>query len=86
MLSLAERNVVVVLSGDFVRTPSGDHGDGTVATVIGKYVKNKLSFGVNARAQLPAGTPGMKGFWAAVATALKAPGKPFGDDPHGIVA
>ncbi len=82
MLSLTDRNVVVALSGDFVRLPSGDHGDGTMVTMMGKYVKPVLSFPSNASCQFSGSTPGSKGFWAAAAAALKVPGTPFGANPH----
>lgn len=82
MLNLPDRNVVVAISGELVRLPNGDHGDGTVAAVFGKYVKRGVSFGVNAQSRFAAATPGVQQFWAAVASALKVPGTPFGANPH----
>lgn len=82
MLNLPDRNVVVSLSGELVRLPSGDHGDGTVAAVFGKYVKQGVSYGVNSQARFASDTPGVKPFWAAVASALRVPGQPFGPNPH----
>lgn len=82
MLSDTERNVVIALSGELVRLPNGDHGDGTVAAVFGKYIKRGISYPVNAQARFAAGTPPPKAFWAAMAAAVKAPGQPFGANPH----
>jgi hypothetical protein len=82
MLNLPDRNVVVCISGELVRLPSGDHGDGTVAALFGKYVKQGLSFGVNAQARFATGTPGVEPFWSCVAAACKVPGQPFGANPH----
>ncbi len=82
MLESADRNVVVCISGELVRTPSGDHGDGTVAVLLGKNVKQGVSFPVTNQSRFAAGTPGVPGFWAAVAAACKVPGAPFGANPH----
>lgn len=82
MLNSPDRNVVVVLSGELVRLPSGDHGDGTVAVMLGKNVKQGVSFPVSNQSRFAAGTPGVKAFWAAAAAALKVPGQPFGANPH----
>ncbi|MDF2693334.1 MAG: hypothetical protein K0S65_1717, partial [Labilithrix sp.] len=76
----------VCVSGELVRLPNGDHGDGTVAMLFGKHVKRGLSFPVNAQARFAANTPGPRGFWAAVAAALKVPGEPFGANPHPLIA
>lgn len=86
MLNLPDRNVVVAISGELVRLPSGDHGDGTVAAVFGKYVKQGVSFGVNGQSRFAASTPGVKQFWAAIASALRVPGQPFGANPHALTA
>lgn len=82
MLNTPDRNVVVCISGELVRLPSGDHGDGTVAVMLGKNVKQGLSFPVTNQSRFAAGTPGVKEFWAAVASALRVPGQPFGANPH----
>ncbi|MBX3226151.1 MAG: hypothetical protein KIT84_28740 [Labilithrix sp.] len=83
MLEMPDRNVVVAISGELVRLPSGDHGDGTVAMLFGKHVKTGVSYGVTSEgARFAPGTPTPKGFWAAVAAALKVPGAPFGENPH----
>ena len=86
MLNLPDRNVVVCISGELVRLPNGDHGDGTVAAVFGKYVKQGVSFGVNAQSRFASGTPGVRQFWAAIASAVRAPGQPFGANPHPLTA
>jgi hypothetical protein len=85
MLNLTDRNVVVAISGELVRLPSGDHGDGTVAALFGKYVKQGVSYGVNASSRFGSGTPGVKGFWSAVAAACKVTGSPFGANPHNVI-
>ena len=85
MLNLPDRNVVVAITGDFVRVPNGDHGDGVVTAVFGKYVKQGLSKGVDGNARFATGTPGVDPMWAAIAAALKCPGSPFGANPHPIV-
>jgi hypothetical protein len=82
MLNDPTRNVVVCISGELVRLPSGDHGDGTLAVLLGKHVKQGLSFPVTNQSRFAAGTPGVQAFWAAAAAALKVPGTPFGANPH----
>jgi hypothetical protein len=86
MLNLPDRNVVVAISGELVRLPNGDHGDGTVAMLFGKHVKRGRSHVVNSQARFAANTPGPKGFWAAVAAAVKVEGEPFGANPHPLIA
>ena len=85
MLALPDRNVVVCISGELVRLPSGDHGDGTVAALFGKYVKQGVSFPVDSSAQFASDTPPPKAFWAAVAAACKVQGQPFGANPHPLI-
>ncbi len=85
MLGIEGRNVVVCLSGEMVRLPSGDHGDGTVAALFGKKVKQGVSFGVDARSRFNPNTPNQKGFWAAVAAACGVDSQPFGANPHPII-
>ena len=85
MLALEDRNVVVCISGELVRLPNGDHGDGSVAAMFGKNIKQGVSFGVDAKSRFASGTPDVKGFWAGVATACNVPGSPFGSNPHAIL-
>jgi len=85
MLNLPDRNVVVCISGELVRLPNGDHGDGTVAVLMGKNIKQGMSFPVNAQSRFAPTTPPVKAFWAAVASAVKVPGTPFGANPHAVV-
>ncbi len=85
MLNTPDRNVVVCISGELVRLPSGDHGDGTVAVLLGKHVKQGISYPVTNQSRFAAGTPPVMGFWAAVAAALKVPGTPFGANPHASI-
>ena len=82
MLNLPGKNVVVALSGDFVRLPTGDHGDGTMVTVMGKYVKQGVSFPIDGNARFAPGSPGSKQLWSYLAAALKVQGTPFGANPH----
>jgi len=82
MLNSPDRNVVVCISGELVRLPDGDHGDGTVAVLMGKNVKQGVSYPVTSQSRFSAETPGVKAFWAAVAAACKVPGTPFGANPH----
>ncbi len=86
MLNFPGKNVVVAISGEFVRETTGHgHGGGVVAAVFGKYVKQGLSFPVNAQARFSATTPGTMSFWAAIAAALRVPGQPFGANPHALI-
>jgi hypothetical protein len=85
MLNLPGRNVVLCLTGDFVRLPNGDHGDGAVATVMGKNIKRGRYFGCSATSRFAAGTPNMDGFWAGLAAAVGVPGTPFGANPYAIL-
>jgi hypothetical protein len=83
MLDMEGHNVVVAISGELVRLPSGDHGNGTVAALFGKHVKTGVSMGVtSSAARFDPNTPGPKGFWAAVADACQVPGAVFGANPH----
>ena len=66
---------------------NGDHGEGVVTAVFGKYVKQAASFMCDGNARFnPATTPGVDAHWAAIAAALKCPGNPFGANPHAILA
>lgn len=85
MLNLPDRNVVVAITGDFVRVPNGDHGDGVVTAVFGKYVKQAASFLCDGNARFSPNTPPVDAHWAGIAAALKCPGTPFGANPHPIV-
>jgi hypothetical protein len=85
MLEMPDRNVVICISGELVRLPNGDHGDGTVAMLFGKHVKRGLSFPVDSKARFAPTTPGPKAFWAAVAQAVRIAGQPFGSNPHPLV-
>jgi hypothetical protein len=86
MLDLEGHNVVVAVSGELVRLPNGDHGDGTLAALFGKRVKKGVSFGVDTKSQFNPNTPPVKGFWAAVAAACGVAGQPFGPNPHALIA
>lgn len=85
-LAMANRNVVTVIMGDFSRSlPGSDHQANLTATVIGKYVKLGTTGRVSANVGLPAGTPGIDGFWAYLAAVTGAAGAPFGANPHNLV-
>ncbi len=85
-LNMPNRNVVTVIMGDFSRSlPGSNHQANLTATVLGKYVKLGTTGRVNADVALPAGTPGIDGFWAYLAAVLGASGKPFGNNPHNLV-
>ncbi len=87
MLSLPDKNVVVVLAGDFVRIPDpdGSHGNGAMSAVFGKYVRQGVSFPCSAAGTFASTTPNVEALYAAIAAALKVPGQPFGANPHRIV-
>jgi hypothetical protein len=85
MLNLPDRNVVVAITGDFVRVPNGDHGEGVMTALFGKYVKQGVSFPCDGSAKFNAKTPGMDGHWAAIASALKVSGDPFGANPYTVI-
>jgi hypothetical protein len=85
MLGLDGHNVIVCISGELVRLPSGDHGDGTVAALFGKNVRQGVSFGVDEKSRFADGTPPVRAFWAAAAAACGVAGQPFGANPHPLV-
>ncbi len=86
MMALQGKNVVTVIMGDFARSlPGSDHQPNLSATVIGKYVKAGSTGNTDARNGLPAGTPGIQGFWAYLAAVCGATGSPFGANPHNLV-
>ena len=72
--AFANKNVVTVITGDFVRRPSNSqHGSGIAATVIGPHVKVGSTGVVDSQARLPNQTPNSAAYWAYLATVLKAP-------------
>lgn len=84
--AMTGRNVVTAIFGDFSRSlPGSDHQANLTASVMGKYVKLGTTGRVNRNVQLPNGTPGIRGLWAYMHAALKGPGQPFGNDPHGLI-
>lgn len=83
MVQDPNRNVTVVLMGDFSRSlPGSNHQPNLSATVIGKYVKRGTTGRVNADVALPANTPGIQGFWSYLSAVAKTPTKPFGNNLH----
>ena len=86
MLALPDRNVVIVMFGDFARSlPGSDHASVTVATVMGKYVKVGTTGKTDAQVGLAEGTPSINGLWGMLAAAAKAPTsviKGMGGNPH----
>lgn len=86
MLNRTDRNVAVMIYGDFARSlPGSDHASALSATVIGKYVKVGTTGKVAANVTLPAGSPSVPGLWSYLATILKTPGAPFGANQHASV-
>ena len=85
MLGQPDLNLVVAIFGDFARDADNDHAVATAATVLGKYVKVGTTGRTNARAELPAGTPGPQQFFAYLAKVLRVPTEPFGANPHALV-
>ncbi|MBL8922473.1 MAG: hypothetical protein JNJ54_26720 [Myxococcaceae bacterium] len=90
-LALQGRNVVTLLWGDFARIggnspTASEHANGVSATVWGKYVRQgttgRFDPGNNAGYRLPMGTPGYPGLWAYLTAAARAPGTPWGQNPH----
>ena len=87
MLNFPGKNVVVAISGEFVRRLTGHgHGNGIVTAVFGKHVKQGLSFPIDKEARFSTNTPDSKGFWAGIAAACRVPGQPFGANPHALLA
>jgi hypothetical protein len=87
MMNVADRNVTVLIMGDFARSlPGSDHASAMSATVIGKYVKVGTTGKMAANVQLPAGTPSVPGLWSYLSTVLKVPGVPFGANAHPTIA
>ena len=83
MVQDTTRNVVVAIFGDFSRSlPGSDHQPNLTAVVVGRHVKVGSTGRVDANVRLPAGTPGIRGFWSYLAAAAKAPGAPFGANAH----
>jgi hypothetical protein len=80
------RNVSVCIFGDFARSlPGSDHQPNLSAAVMGKFVKSGTTGRTDANVGLPAGTPSIPGWWAYLAAITKAPGAPFGANPHSLV-
>lgn len=86
MLNLPDRNVVVVMFGDFARSlPNSDHQPNLTALVFGKYVRRGSTGTTNANVGLAPSVPGINGFWAYVGAAAKIQNNPFGNNPHGLI-
>lgn len=86
MLNFPGKNVVVAVSGEFVRETTGHgHGAGVVAAVFGKNIKQGLSFPCNELARFSTNTPPTKAFWAGIAKACGVQGQPFGANPHALL-
>lgn len=78
-----ERNVMVVLFGDFHRSlPGSDHQANGAALVIGKAFKNATTGRTDAQVRLPPSTPSIAGMWQLLAAAAKVDKNPFGANPH----
>ena len=89
-LALPGRNVVTALCAEFARSGAhGDHAGGLSASVFGKRIKQgttgRPTIDDYAQYSLPAGTPGIPGFWAFLAAAARAGPQPFGLNPHPLL-
>ncbi len=86
MMNVPDRNVVVMIMGDFARSlPGSDHASAMSATVIGKYVKPGTTGKMSANVQLAAGTPSVPGLWSYLGKTVKLAAEPFGANPHGSI-
>ncbi|MFT3707259.1 MAG: DUF1501 domain-containing protein [Archangium sp.] len=83
MVADPNRNVNIVITGDFSRSlPGSDHAAGVSATVIGKNVRVGTTGRVDSDVRLAAGTPQGMGLWAYLARLVNLPYQPFGTNPH----
>jgi hypothetical protein len=83
MLAMSERNVVIVLVGEFSRTVTeSDHEPGGTATVIGRYVKLGSAGAQTGDGAPPPSSPPVAGLWAYLASVLRLNEHPFGVNPH----
>ncbi|MFO0597016.1 MAG: hypothetical protein U0228_16995 [Myxococcaceae bacterium] len=83
MVSDPNRNVNIVILGDFSRSlPGSDHAAGVSATVIGRNVRTGTTGRVDNDVRLAAGTPQGPGLWAYVSRLVNLPFQPFGTNPH----
>jgi len=82
--TLADRNVTLVMVGDFARSlPGSDHQANLSALVIGKSVKNATTGKTDARVALGPGVAGTDGLWQFLAATGKLDASPFAaGNPH----
>ncbi len=84
--TLADRNVVVAIFGDFHRSlPGSDHQANLAALVIGKNIKNATTGRTDNKVGLAAGTPSIPGLWQLLSAASKTDTSPFGANPHAVL-
>jgi hypothetical protein len=85
--AMAERNVTVVIFGDFHRSlPGSDHQANLSALAIGKNLKNATTGKTDNRVGLPGNTPAIPGLWQFLGAASKVDVNPFGANPHAVLA
>lgn len=86
MNSQLERNVTLVMMGDFNRSlPGSDHQANLTALVIGKNIKTATTARTNNNVGLAATTPSIPGLWQMLGAASKIDVQPFGANPHPTV-
>lgn len=85
--TMANRNVIVAIFGDFHRSlPGSDHQSNVAALVIGKNFKNATTGKTDNRVGLAPATPSIPGLWQALAAASKTDTAPFGANTHNVLA
>lgn len=89
-LAMQDTQVTTVVFGEFSRDPYlSDHARCLSAAVFGPTVKpgsTGAAFNRDGKLAMPDGTPGILQFWALLAELAGVTSKPFGANPHQLVA
>ncbi len=89
-ISMPDTQVTTVIFGEFSRDPLlSDHARCLTAAIFGLGVKpgsTGPAFNRDGKLAMPEGTPGIQQFWALLAELGGVTSKPFGANPHGLVA